>query len=52
MQFQSVAKIDRKAFLNEQSKEVEENNRMGKKRSLQENWSYQWSISCKYFHAQ
>ena len=34
MQFQSVAKIDRKAFLNEQCKEVEENNRMGKTRDL------------------
>ena len=34
MQFQSVAKIDRKAFLNEQCKEVEENNRMGKNRGL------------------
>ena len=33
-EFQSVAKKDKKAFLNEQCKEVEENNRMGKTRDL------------------
>ena len=52
VELQRTARRDKKVFLNEQCKEVEENNRMGKKRSLQENWSYQWSISCKYFHAQ
>ena len=33
-EFQSIAKRDRKAFLNDQCKEIEENNRMGKTRGL------------------
>ena len=33
-EFQSIARIGKKAFLNEQSKEVEEDNRMGKIRDL------------------
>ena len=37
-EFQRIARRDKKAFLSDQYKEVEENNRMGKtKRSLQEN---------------
>ena len=36
-QFQRIARRDKKAFLSDQSKEIEENNRMGKTRSLQEN---------------
>ena len=44
--FQRIAKRDKKAFLSDQCKEIEENNRMGK-RSLQENWRDQGSISCK-----
>ena len=36
-EFQRIAKRDKKAFLSEQCKEIEENNRMGKTRSLQEN---------------
>ena len=32
--FQRIAKRDKKAFLNEQCKEVEENNRMGTTRDL------------------
>ena len=32
--FQRMAKRDKKAFLNEQCKETEENNRMGKTRDL------------------
>ena len=32
--FQRIAKRDKKAFLNEQCKDVEENIRMGKTRSL------------------
>ena len=32
--FQRIAKRDKKAFLSEQCKEVEENNRMGKTRDL------------------
>ena len=33
-EFQSIARIDKKAFLNDQCKEIEENNRMGKTRDL------------------
>ena len=33
-EFQRIAKRDKKVFLNEQCKEVEENNRMGKTRNL------------------
>ena len=33
-QFQIIARRDKKAFLNNQCKEIEENNRMGKTRDL------------------
>ena len=33
-QFQRIAKRDKKAFLNDQCKEIEENNRMGKTRYI------------------
>ena len=33
-EFQRIAKRDRKAFLSDQCKEIEENNRMGKNRDL------------------
>ena len=33
-EFQRIARRDKKAFLSDQCKEIEENNRMGKKRSL------------------
>ena len=46
-EFQSIARRDKKAFLRDQCKETEENNRMGKTRSLQENERYQGNISCK-----
>ena len=47
-EFQRIARRDKKAFLREQYKEIELNNRMGKARErLQENWSYQGNISCK-----
>ena len=36
-QFQRTARRDKKAFLSNQCKEMEGNNRMGKTRSLQEN---------------
>ena len=37
-EFQRIARRDKKAFLNDQCKEIEENNRMGKTRNLfQEN---------------
>ena len=35
--FQRIARRDKKGFLREQCKEIEENSRMGKTRSLQEN---------------
>ena len=34
MEFQRIARRDKKAFLNDQCKEIEENNRMGKTRDL------------------
>ena len=40
----------KKAFLSEQCKEIEKNNRMRKARSLQENWRYQRNIPCKDGH--
>ena len=36
-EFQRIARRDKKAFLSEQCKEIEENNRVGKTRDLQEN---------------
>ena len=36
-EFQRLARRDKKAFLSDQCKEIEENNRMGNSRSLQEN---------------
>ena len=33
-EFQRIARSDKKAFLSEQCKEIEENNRMGKTRDL------------------
>ena len=33
-EFQQIARIDKKAFLNEQCKEIEENNRIGKTRDI------------------
>ena len=34
VEFQRIARIDKKAFLSDQRKEIEENNRMGKTRDL------------------
>ena len=36
-EFQRIARRDKKAFFSDQHKEIEEKNRMGKTRSLQEN---------------
>ena len=50
-EFQKIERRDKKAFFNEQCKEVEENNRMGKTEiSLQENQIYQGNISCNDGH--
>ena len=46
-EFQRIARRDKKAFLNDQCKEIEENNRMGKTRDL-----FKKSIDTKgMFHA-
>ena len=45
---QRIARRDKKAFLSNQCKEIEENNRMGKTRDLVKKIKrYQGSISCK-----
>ena len=43
--FQRIARRDKKDFLSDQCKEIEENNRMGKTRYLFK--KYQGNISCK-----
>ena len=48
-EFQKIARRDKKAFLGDQCKEIEENNRM-EIESLQENWRYQGNVSCKDGH--
>ena len=45
--FQRIARRDKKAFLSDQCKEIEENNRMGKTRDLFKKQRYQGYISCK-----
>ena len=47
---QRTARRDKKAFLSEQCKEIEENNRMGKTRDLFKKIRYQGNISCKDGH--
>ena len=50
-EFQRIARRDKKVFLSDQSKEIEENNRMGMTRDLfQNNWRYQENISYKDGH--
>ena len=47
-EFQKIARRDNKAFLSDQCKEIEENNRMGKTRDLfKKIRRYQGNISCK-----
>ena len=46
-EFQRIARRDKKAFLSDQYKEIEENNRMGKTRDLFKKMRYQGNISCK-----
>ena len=48
-EFQRIARRQ-KAFFNEQCKEIEENNRMGKARDLFKKIRYQGNISCKDGH--
>ena len=49
-EFQRTARRDKKAFLSDQCKEIEENNRMGKTRGLFKKIRYQGNISCKDGH--
>ena len=49
-EFQSIAKRDKKAFLSDQCKEIQENNKMGKTRDLFKKIRYQGNISCKDGH--
>ena len=44
-EFQRIARRDKKAFLTDQCKEIEENNRMGKTRDLFKKMRYQGNIS-------
>ena len=49
-EFQRVARIDKKAFLSDQCKEIEENKRMRKTRDLFKETRYQGNILCKDGH--
>ena len=49
-EFQCTARRETKAFLNDQWKEKEENNRIGKTRDLFKKIRYQGIISCKDGH--
>ena len=46
-EFQKVARRDKKVFLNDQCKEIEENIRKGKTKDLFKKIRYQGNISCK-----
>ena len=50
-EIQRIARRNKKAFFNEQCKEVEENNRVGKTRDLFKKIRYQGNISCKDEHS-
>ena len=47
-EFQRIARRDKKAFLSDQCKEIEENNRMGKTRDLFKKIRDIKNISCKH----
>ena len=49
-EFQRIARRGKKAFLSDQCKEIEENNRRGKTRDLFKKIRYQGNISCKDGH--
>ena len=46
-EFQRIARKDKKAFLDDQCKEIEEKNRMGKTRDLFKKLEIPGNISCK-----
>ena len=47
-EFQKIARRDKKVFLSDQCKEIEENNRKGKTRNLFRKKRYQGNILCKH----
>ena len=49
-EFLRIVRRDKKAFLSDQCKEIEENNRMGKTTNLFKKIRYQGNISCKDGH--
>ena len=49
-EFQRIARRDKKAFLSDQCKEIEENNRRGKTSDLFNRIRYQRNIACKDGH--
>ena len=49
-EFQRIARREKKAFLSDQCKEIEENNRMEKTRDLFKKIRHQGNISCKDGH--
>ena len=49
-EFQKLARREKKAFLRDQCKVIEENNRMGKTRDLFKRTRYYRNISCKDRH--
>ena len=49
-ELQRKPRRNKKAFLSDQSKDIEENNRMGKTRDLFKKIRYQGNISCKDGH--
>ena len=50
VELQRIARRDEKAFLSDQFKEIEENNRMGKTRDVFKKIRYQGNMSCKDGH--
>ena len=50
VEFQRISRRDKKAFLSDQCKEIEENSRMGKTRDLFKKIRYQGKISCTDGH--
>ena len=51
-EFQRIARRDKKAFLNKQCKEIEENNRVGKTRNLFKKIRAQYTINQIAHHVQ
>ena len=50
VEFLRITRREKEAFLSEQCKEIEENNRMGKTRDLFKEMGYEGNISCRDGH--